>query len=176
MAGKRKRYLLITVLLVLALSAVVGFGLVPVNLFFIKAPVSQAIQDELGLEAEINGPMRIRFGARPALTVADIRLSHPGRGGLPLATAGRLEIKPRLLALFRGQFHLRSLKGSAIEFDYCQEWPPAPAGAETGGTSDPPPSLAIDKVQITGVEPRCSKPENDLALVPDREPDEHDRF
>ena len=120
MAGKRKRYFLITVLLV--------------NLFFIKAPVSQAIQDELGLELEINGPLRIRFGARPVLTVVDIRLSHPGRGERPLATAGKLEIKPRLRALFRGQFHFRTLQGSAIGFDYCQPWPPAPGDTESGDT------------------------------------------
>jgi uncharacterized protein involved in outer membrane biogenesis len=167
MAGKRKRYFLITVLLVLALLAVVGFGLVPVNLFFIKAPVSQAIQDELGLELEINGPLRIRFGARPVLTVVDIRLSHPGRGERPLATAGKLEIKPRLRALFRGQFHFRTLQGSAIGFDYCQPWPPAPGDTESGDTRGPPPSLVIDKVQFTGIEPGCSNPENASPLVPE---------
>ncbi len=95
MAGKVKRYLLISALVVVVPLAAIGFGLAPINLFFAKPAISELINSNLGMDLEIHGPLRIRFGRSPALIASGITLRFPAADDKPLMQIERLVIKPQ---------------------------------------------------------------------------------
>jgi len=167
MAGKVKKYLLISALVVGVLLATIGFGLAPINLFFVKPAISELINSNLGMDLEIHGPLRIRFGRAPALTASGITLRFPAADDKPLMQIEQLAIKPRLLALLDGDIFLRSINAAGIDFDYCQGGPP-----NSGAISEPTshreslPSIAIDQLRIQDIRLLCSNEERELAFLP----------
>jgi hypothetical protein len=166
-AGKVKKYLLISALAVLVLLAAIGFGLVPINLFFAKPAISNLIAQNLGMDLEIQGPLRIRFGPAPKLTASGITLRFQEPGGRPLVHIAQLAIRPRLQDVLNGDFHLRGISATGVEIDYCQG---VPHNSET--IPDPlsgrgaQPSIAIDQLRIRDIRPGCSKQENLLGFLP----------
>ena len=166
MAIKVKRYLLISALVVVALLTAIGFGLIPVNLFFAKPAISELAIGKLGMDLEIRGPLRIRFGPVPALTASGIAIRFPADGDKPLMQIEQLVVKPRLLALLDSDVFLRSINARGVEFDYCQGGPP-----KSGANSDPTshreslPPIAIDQVRIQDIQLYCSNEEKEVAFL-----------
>lgn len=160
---KIKRYLSITLLMIVILVACVGLGLIPVNLYFAKTIISEAVRDSLGAELNIRGPLRIRLGFRPTLNASEITLTHPGTGNQPLVQIDSLRIRPRLIDLLSGDIHLRDLYASGMVFDYCQDQLPL-MGSGSGGLDLP--SIAIDTLRLEDVQFRCATPEHRLAFIP----------
>ena len=167
MAGKVKKYLLISALVVVMLLAASGFGLVPINLFFAKPAISELVTGNLGMDLEIHGPLRIRFGRAPALTASGITLRIPAVGDKPLMQIEQLAIKPRLLALLDGDIFLRNINAVGIDFDYCQGGPPnSSAISEPTSHRESLPSIAIDQLRIQDIRLLCSNNEREVTFLP----------
>jgi len=167
MAGKIKKTLLTSALVIAVLLAAVGFGLIPVNLFFAKTAISELVAGELGVDLDIQGPLRIRFGPVPSLSASGIKLHLPGNEGNPLLQINQLAVKPRLLDLLDGDIYLRNIKAEGIEFDYCQHGlPENQETSESSGDKAPLPSIAVDQFQIRDSRFICSDDENRLEFVP----------
>jgi len=158
-----KKYLFITLLAIVVLVVSVGLGLVPVNLFFAKTTISEAVRDIFGVELDIRGSLRIRFGLRPALNASEITLIYPGAEDQPLVQIDSLTIRPRLLDVLGGSIHLRGLRASGIIFNYCPDQLPL-MDPEPGGLDLP--SIALDTLRLEDIQPRCAKPEHRLAFLP----------
>lgn len=167
MAGKVKKYLLISTLVVVTLLTAIGFGLVPVNLFLAKPAISKLIFDKLGMDLEIHGPLRIRFGPTPALTASGITLSFLARNDEPLIHIEQVAIKPRLQAFLDGDVLLRDIHIKGADIDYCQGIPTA-LQKNSASTSErgSPPSTAIDKLRIRNIRTICSNMEKELGFIP----------
>ncbi len=167
MAGKVKKYLLISALVIVVLLATISFGLVPVNLFFAKPAISELVSGNLGMVLEIHGPLQIRFGRTPALTASGITLRFPAADNKPLVQIEQLAIKPRLRALLGGDILLRSINAVGIDFDYCQGGPPnSDAISEPASHREAPPSIAIDRLRIQDIRLLCSNEDRELAFLP----------
>ena len=149
------------------LLAAIGFGLVPINLFFAKPAISELVTQKLGMNLEIHGPLRIRFGPAPTLTASGITFRFPAADDKPLLRVEQLAIKPRLLALLDGDVFLRRFNAEGVEFDYCQSVPPG-SGAISGPTSHKGslPSIAIDQLRIQDIRLLCSNKEGELRILP----------
>jgi uncharacterized protein involved in outer membrane biogenesis len=167
MAGKTGskigRYLLVALLAIAVLIASVGLGVLPLNLFFAKSAISKAVMETLGAELIIHGPVRIRFGFKPVLSASEITLSAAGRTGRPLLQIDSLAIRPGLLDVMRGNMHLRNLEATGIAFDYCPVRISIPE-AEPGEGSLP--SIAVDRLRLTGIRPHCAQAGRELAFLP----------
>jgi uncharacterized protein involved in outer membrane biogenesis len=162
-----KRYLLISVLALAVLLAAIGFGLVPVNLFFAKSAISELLTRNLGMAMEIHGPLRIRFGPVPALTASGITLRFPAADDEALLQIEQLAIKPRLLALLDGDVLLRSINAGGVEFDYCQGGPPnSGAISESSNRGESLPSIAINQLSVQEFRLLCSNEERRIAFLP----------
>ena len=150
-----------------ALLTAIGFGLIPINLFFAKAAISELASGKLGMDLEIRGPLRIRFGPVPALTASGITLRYSADDDKPLVQIEQLAVKPRLLALMYSDVFLRSINARCVEFDYCQGSPP-----KYGASSEPSshrrslPSIAIDQLRIQDIRLLCSNIERELRILP----------
>jgi uncharacterized protein involved in outer membrane biogenesis len=99
MAGNLKKNLLIFALALLLPLAGVGFGLIPISLFWAKPALSQVARDYLGMDLNIGGPLRLRLGSSPSLSATEITLHNPAEGGRFLVHLDQLVVKPRLLAI-----------------------------------------------------------------------------
>ena len=110
MAGNRKKYLLISALIVMALLTTVGLGLVPINLSWAKPAISDAVRANLGLDLHIHGPLRVRLGSNPVLSATKVVLSNPTENDAPLVQVDQLAAWPRLIALLQGDILLRKLE------------------------------------------------------------------
>jgi len=167
MAGKIKKTLLTSALVIAVLLAAVGFGLVPVNLFFAKSAITELIADELGVDLDIQGPLRIRFGPVPSLSASGINLHLPGNEGNPLLQIDQLAIKPRLMDLLDGDIYLRNFKAQGIEFDYCQHGLPENREISVSTEDEAPlPPIAVDQFQIRDSRFICTDDENRPEFVP----------
>ena len=166
MPRKFKKYLVISLLAIIVLTGSVGLGLVPVNLFFAKATISEAFKDSLGAEFEIHGSLWIRFGPRPIVSASDITLSQPGISDKPLLKIDDLTIRPRLREVLAGDIHLNGLSASGVIFDYCQILVPSQSHGSTGG--DDRPSIAVDELRITNIQPKCTEARHQLEMLPKR--------
>lgn len=164
MVLKIKRYLFVALLVIVVLVVSIGLGLVPVNLFFAKTTISEAVGNSLGAELDIRGSLRIRLGFRPALYASEITLISSGTADQPLVQIDSLTIRPRLLDALSGSIHLRGLDASGIVFDYCPDQLPL-IDSEPGGLDLP--SIAVDKLRLEDIQPRCTKTELRLAFLPD---------
>jgi uncharacterized protein involved in outer membrane biogenesis len=163
MPGKIKRYLFISLLTIVVLTASVGLGLIPVNLFFAKASISEAFMDKLGAELEIHGSLWIRLGPRPTLGASEITLSQPGLTDRPLVQIDSLTIGPRLRDVLGGDIHLSNLNASGVVFDYCQTLAPS---QNRGSTGNEQPSIAVDDLRISNIKPRCKWTGHQIAGLP----------
>jgi uncharacterized protein involved in outer membrane biogenesis len=117
MTPKIKRPLLIFVAGLALLIALLGLGVIPVNLFFVKPAISEAVLERVGVQLDIKGPLRLRLGVNPSLTASGISLHAPGSTGQPMAGIERLTIRPRLLKTLKGDLDLRSITASGITVD-----------------------------------------------------------
>ncbi len=117
-----KKFLLVSVVTLAVLLAVLGLGIVPINLFFAKKAISEAALERLGMQLEIKGPLRLRLGFNPSLSASSISLRAPGSADQSLATIEMLTINPRLLNTLNGNIDLRSVEASGIVLDYGFEW------------------------------------------------------
>jgi uncharacterized protein involved in outer membrane biogenesis len=90
MASNRKKYLLISALIVMAVLTAVGLGLVPINLFWAKPAISNAVRANLGLDLHIHGPLSIRLGRNPVISATKVVLSNPAENDAPLVQVDQL--------------------------------------------------------------------------------------
>ena len=169
MTGNRKKYLLISALIVLALLAAIGLGLVPLNLSWAKPAISDAVRANLGLNLHIHGPLRVRLGRKPVISATKVVLSNPAENDAPLVQVDQLAAWPRLIALLQGDIFLRKLDVSDVEFDYCQEsfysQESAPQSPDADGLL---PAIAIDKLAVGNVRLGCSVTGEGFDWIPDR--------
>ena len=114
MSWNIRRKLLLSTIAFAVLLACVGFGVIPINLFFAKATISEAAREQLGAELDIKGPLRLRLGFNPKLTASSVHFSISGSDGLPGAAIDQLVIRPRLLNLLKGKIDLPSLEARGI--------------------------------------------------------------
>lgn len=168
MAGKVKKYVLISTLVVLTVLAAIGFGLVPVNLFFAKAAISSQVADRLGMDLEIQGPLRFRFGPVPALTASGITLRSAGNDTTPLLKIERITARPRLAALIEGDIFLRQLLVEGVATDYCLGgWPePEVRPASDSNNNEGTPAIGIDQFSIRNLQLICTNEQEALEFLP----------
>jgi uncharacterized protein involved in outer membrane biogenesis len=164
-----KRPLLISVAVLAILLTGFGFGVIPINLFFLKTAISEAAREQLGAELGIEGPLRLRLGFSPSLSASLISLSAPGAAGQPLAAIGKLTIRPRLLKLFHGDILLRGVEASGIVLDYCpQRFPePGAAPAESGPEGRQWPEMAVEQLSLKQIRLQCRQPDRALEFLPE---------
>ena len=102
-----KRKLLASTLLIAVLLTCFGLGVLPINLFFVKSTISEAVREQLGADLDIQGPLRLRLGFNSSLSASAVSLSMPGSADQPLITIEKLRVRPQLLALLRGDVFLQ---------------------------------------------------------------------
>jgi len=142
-----------SLLVVAVATVVVILGIVPLNAGFARGAVEKAVRDAVGLELSIGGPIRLRLGPWPRVTSGELVLGNVTQD--PLLVVESLHAEIGLFALLRGRIHVLELEADGIAVDYCSQFPEFP-DTETG--DDPPPSVAVDDVVITGVSIRCGPP------------------
>jgi len=166
--GRKKtrmgKYLLLVLLLIAGLLIVVGAGIVPVNLFFAKDAINAAVRQNLGVELEIQGPLKLRLGFNPQLSASDLLLYTPESGDQPLVTLDHLNIQPILIKIFKGDVHLQSLSASGVVIDYCPEVLPK-HNSETGGGDLP--SFSVTSLKLDQIQLQCDRPELNLSFIPE---------
>lgn len=169
MASNRKKYLLISALIIMALLTAVGLGLVPLNLSLAKPAISNAVKANLGLDLQIHGPLRVRLGRKPVLSATKVVLSNPAENDAPLVQVDQLAVWPRLIALLQGDILLRKLNASDVEIDYCQEsfflQGRVPQSPDANGRL---PAIAIDKLGLVNVRLECSATNEGFDWIPGR--------
>ena len=114
MSWNIRRKLFLSTIAFAVLLVCVGFGIIPINLFFTKATISEAAREQLGAELDIKGPLRLRLGFSPKLTASSVHFSISGSDGLHEATIDQLVIRPRLLNTLKGKIDLPSLEARGI--------------------------------------------------------------
>lgn len=161
-------YLVLAVFLLLIVG--IGAGVVPLNLFFLKTALAEAVRERTGVELVFEGPLKLRLGPRPALTASSIsaRLSSdPVRDALVL---DGLLVQPKLLDVLDGDLHFRRIELAGVRFDYCPfvpDEPTAEAPADSGSAAESLPSIAVDSLALGRVQLHCDDPERRLALLPE---------
>lgn len=157
-------------LLLAGLLILTGAGIVPINLFFAKDAIRATVRQNLGVELEIHGSLKLRLGLRPQLSASELRLHAPGARDQPLLAVSRLSIYPVLFNLIKGDIHLRSLNASGVFIDYCPDsFPQRSQGTtEEGAVDGDGPSFAVQKLKLDRVRLDCDRPEQTLSFVPEK--------
>lgn len=150
----------------LAIGAVsVLAGLLPLNLFFVKSAISEAVQTASGLRLELQGPVRLRLGPRPSLTASEIALLRPG-GNTVAVKLEQVKAVSRLGFLLRGEWRLKGLRLTGLELDFCELATLPAVSGESGGTGALPEFPAIDELQLE-FRSGCSIAEDYPPYLPD---------
>lgn len=141
MTWSSKKFFLGATLSLAILIAAFAAGLLPLNLFFLKNKITEAIRDRTGAELVVEGPLRLQLGWKPRLTARSVTLQWPDED-LPLAASvAELVVQTRMPSVWRGTFDLQSLIAREIILDSVpggfDAWLPGPlyleATAPVGG-------------------------------------------
>jgi uncharacterized protein involved in outer membrane biogenesis len=112
-----RKILLGTAISLAILLACLGLGLIPLNLFFLKATITEAVRDHSGAELAVEGPLRLRLGPRPKLTARKVTLRWPDETR-PLSTyIEELSIQTRMASVLRGDIDLTRATADGIVID-----------------------------------------------------------
>lgn len=112
-----KKILLGASLSVVILLSFIGLGVLPLNLFFLKATISEAVRDHTGAELAVEGPLRLQLGARPKLTARKVTLRWPDEARPLSASIEELSIQTRIASVLRGDIDLENLTADGIVID-----------------------------------------------------------
>ena len=145
-----RRKLFLSTIAFAVLLACVGFGVIPINLFFAKVTISEAAREQLGAELDIKGPLRLRLGFNPKLTASSVHFSISGSDGLHGAAIDQLVIRPRLLNLLKGKIDLPSLEARGVVLTGVSEAVPGFSPEKLSLTASAPLGEPL-KIDITGL-------------------------
>jgi len=157
------RTLKYVLLLLMGLLILTGIGILPINLFFLKDAIHEAVRHNLGAELEIRGPLSLRLGFKPQLSASELFLRLPGAQDHPLLAVNHLSIHPVLIKIIRGDIHLHSMNASDVFIDYCPESFPQQANDPSDGDT---PSFSLQKLKLDQVQLFCDQPDKALSFVP----------
>jgi uncharacterized protein involved in outer membrane biogenesis len=101
-----KKAILGTSLSLVILLACFALGLLPLNLFFLKTTISDALRKHTGAELTIEGPLRLKLGWNPRLTAHGIKISLPAVTQHPSAFISKASIRGPMLSALRGEIDL----------------------------------------------------------------------
>jgi uncharacterized protein involved in outer membrane biogenesis len=162
MARKTKNILLAALGAFVLVIAVLLSGLLPLNLFFLKSSLANAVRENAGVELSIAGPLRIRLGTRPRINANGIEIKTLDASPRSIAQLEHLEVGPRMLDLMRGDLHFRSLDLAGIELDHCALFalPSGKVPNNGQGEDGALPSIAVDRLTMEGLDIGCAG-END---------------
>jgi uncharacterized protein involved in outer membrane biogenesis len=147
----KKPIVILAVALIIVL-AVLLLGMVPINVGFMKGPISAAARATTGLELAIGGPLTLRLGANPSISTGDIEYGEvPGE---PLLEIESLYGRVALSALLAGRIHIREFRAQGVGVNYCAKLPQLADGAED---DEPPPRIAIDRFELYETFFNCGK-------------------
>jgi len=148
---------------VLALSMII-LGLVSINLSFVKDTIEQYVRENLDLDVTFQGPLRLRLGPNTRVEAAAIEIHKLGAVDEVLARVAALTLSPRLFEIVRGRMHMKAIRISDVEFDYCAALPSF--GNDEMGTK-PLPSIAAKTLIVTNLQLYCGvrKDEQTLNVV-----------
>jgi hypothetical protein len=164
MASKPVKLLLAALSAVFLICGGAALGLFPINLFFLKGPLAEAVLEQIGMELDVGGPMRLRLGFSPELQASQIDLRVSGSDKV-LLQIDRLNLGPAIRDLLHGRLHLRHLKATGLRLDYCPETLPGLQPASRDGSSAPA-SVELKSLQLQDVELFCADPEKRLEILP----------
>lgn len=98
----------LAVFLVLMVVAVLVIELMSWN--FLKEPITERVEAMTGREMEIIGDISVSLLPRPHLEVGEMKLANADWAKTPeMLTAGRLELEPSIISLFKGEPALKSV-------------------------------------------------------------------
>ncbi len=101
----------------LILLACFALGLLPLNLFFLKTTINEAVLEHTGLELMVEGPLRLKLGWSPQLTARQITLGFPATAQQPSVFIDNVSVQTRMRSVLRGDIDLSSLKARRIAID-----------------------------------------------------------
>ena len=94
-----------------------ALGLLPLNLFFLKTTINEAVLEHTGLELMVEGPLRLKLGWNPRLTARQMTLGFPGTAQQPSVFIDNVSVETRMRSVLRGDIDLSSLKARGIAID-----------------------------------------------------------
>jgi len=162
---KLKRSLTISLLLLTGVLIAVAFGLIPVNLFFAKNTIADAVRQNLGVELNIHGSLSLRLGFNPTLSASSLALTTADQPGNPLLSVKQLVIKPVLFDVLSGDIHLKRLEVSDAVVNYCPD--SLPGGDQSAGDSEMP-SVAVDLLKLTSLDFECGQSQGSITYIPQK--------
>ena len=121
MRWKPGRILWVTLAVIGVFIVSIAVGLLPFNLFFAKDTITDWVQENAGVQLEIEGPLRLRLGPRPRLTASGIQITLPEASEVPSITAETLSVQPVISNLLRGSIDLSDIRGKGIAQNLCPE-------------------------------------------------------
>ncbi len=148
----KKPIVILAAALVLVLAALL-LGVIPINVGFIKGPVSAVAREKTGLDLAIGGPLTLRLGVNASISTGDIAY---GEGpGDRLIEIESLRGRVALSALLAGRIHVRELRAQGIRVDYCGKLPQLTDG---DSNDEPAPRIAIDQLELLDIVIDCGQP------------------
>lgn len=163
MKKRLKKGFLTILLLVAILLTVIAFGLLPVNLSFAKNSIKSMVQQQLGVDLEIRGPLTLRLGFSPELSASSVVLRISDNNGRPLASVQQLLVNPALFDIFQGFIHLRNVTASNVTINYC---PDVITGFDSGAGNGAVPAIAVDHLKLIALQLECEQAEKAFAPMP----------
>jgi uncharacterized protein involved in outer membrane biogenesis len=154
----------------LALIVAIGAGVVPLNLFFLKSAVTDAVRERTGAELVIEGPLKLRLGPRPAVTASGIGVRLPSDPGRELIALDRLLIQPKLLDVLDGEMHFRRIEIAGFRLNYCPVLPDVQRAGDQADSDNPLgglPSIGVNTLVVEQARLHCDDPGRRLAQLPE---------
>lgn len=166
----RKKVLWVIALVLLVPLITVGLGLVPINLSWLKADVSEWVANQSGLDLQIRGDLKLRLGLKPLLSAREIILNNPAEKGQSLLSLDQVTASPKILPFLKGNFLMRELSMTGASLDYCQRNfptidPATDLSVDQGGQQ---PSISVDKFRLADLSPECSNTDEVQNWIPAR--------
>jgi uncharacterized protein involved in outer membrane biogenesis len=112
-----RKTLLGAALSLLILLTCFALGLLPLNLFFLKTTINEAVREHTGAELIIEGPLRLTLGWSPQLTARRMTLEFPEMAQQPSVFIDDLSLQTRLRSALRGDIDLSNVKARGIAID-----------------------------------------------------------
>lgn len=140
------------VAILLTLPLAFFLGALPLNLGFIKAPLSEWIDSELEMDIQFRGKIHLRWLSAANIIITDVAL-YGSDGHKPIIELSNLSIVPNLWDLIQGQLSLREINIDGVRLNQCNP-KLLPQTTDTGSVQAPG-SVSIGELKVRQVLIAC---------------------
>ncbi len=158
----RKRWLLVSVLLLVTLGAVLRVVVARYDFGKLKPGVIRAVKDATGRDLELTGDLRVSIGFSVALAASDVSLANAPWGSRPqMLSAERLEARVGLLPLLLGDLALQRVTLTGVDvflerdaegrgnWEFARARPAADSEAPSLAADLVPDEVRVERVQVS---------------------------